>query len=210
MPDSGIEKTGAKDRIVKGDHRVIITCNEVEELVFGSRFDPSKVYGRRKNRASRAIGGKDEEWKSVDMVDTESSSDELEAPAGDEHANTHVRPPQIESDINFSVGGERGWAEKVEESPVDRDKRREGQKKAEEREMVRRAMRRGIAFGFIVEGDATEARLDSKSSKRRGSRSDKGDTDQVPMKKKCEALMNGTIVEPSFAKGNWSIRWRGD
>jgi hypothetical protein len=27
-------------------------------------------------------------------------------------------------------------------------------------------------------------------------------------RRKCEALMNGSVVEPSFAKGNWAIRWR--
>ncbi|KAK6615686.1 hypothetical protein H4I95_00838 [Botrytis cinerea] len=109
--DSGLEKTGAKDRFVKGDHRIVVTCDEIEEIVFGSRFDPEKVYGRRKNRKSRAIGGSnaDAEWKTVDM---ESSEDSASDDAPHEPVNTMngpiIRPPQAESDVNFSVGAKGG------------------------------------------------------------------------------------------------------
>jgi hypothetical protein len=48
--------------------------------------------------------------------------------------------------------------------------------------MVRKAARRGCAFGFVVDG-AGERR-------------------------KCEAVMKGVVVEASFAKGEWGIRWR--
>jgi hypothetical protein len=27
-------------------------------------------------------------------------------------------------------------------------------------------------------------------------------------RKMCEAVMNGSVVEPSFAKGDWAVRWR--
>lgn len=55
-----------------------------------------------------------------------------------------------------------------------------GQQKAAQREMVRRAARRGVIFG-----------LDQGSSGR-----------------KCEVVQHGRVVEPSFAKGDFSIRWR--
>jgi hypothetical protein len=48
--------------------------------------------------------------------------------------------------------------------------------------MVRKAARRGCAFGFTVEGEEE--------------------------KKKCEAVMKGVVVESSFAKGEWGVRWR--
>ena len=32
-----------------------------------------------------------------------------------------------------------------------------------------------------------------------------GDTER---RRKCEAIMNETVVEPSYAKGEWGIRWR--
>jgi hypothetical protein len=31
---------------------------------------------------------------------------------------------------------------------------------------------------------------------------------QRPGKRKYKALMNNLVVDPSFAKGNWSIQWR--
>ena len=93
-----------------------------------------------------------------------------------------VRPPQGQNDVNGSVGGEKGWAERVHETDEAKERRREGQRRADEREMVRKAARRGCAFGFTVEG---------------------GDE-----KRKCEAVMKGVVVEASFAKGEWGIRWR--
>ena len=55
-----------------------------------------------------------------------------------------------------------------------------GQQRAAQREMVRRAARRGVIFG-----------LDQGSSSR-----------------KCEVVQHGRVVEPSFAKGDFNIRWR--
>ena len=51
---------------VKGETRIIVSCAEVESLVFGVRQDPEKVFGRRKNRARRGVPDA-AEWKSVDM-----------------------------------------------------------------------------------------------------------------------------------------------
>ncbi|EME80820.1 uncharacterized protein MYCFIDRAFT_46380 [Pseudocercospora fijiensis CIRAD86] len=199
---SGIEQTAAKTKVVKGDPRLIVTMDEIEEVIFGSRFDAEKVYGRRKNRKSRAIPLKNGEWKSVDMESE--TEDDISTQREDKHdhlsvgeesvgsipsissvasvdGGVRIRPPQEESEINFAAGGgERGRHEKIEETPDDLQKRREGAKRAEEREMVRRAARRIIIFG--VDG-TTEIR-------------------------RAEALMAGMVVEPSFAKGNWAVRWR--
>lgn len=226
--DSGIENTAAKSRIVKGDARLVVTCDEIEEAVFGSRFDPEKVYGRRKNRKKRWIGDPDAQWKSVDMEDSqteqsgEESQDEAQDEAQDEDdieddvgsvpftdGGPRIRPPQDQADVNFSVGGERGRAEKIEESADDLEKRRQGAKRAEEREMIRRAARRGIVFGFEVPKRETLGNKSKTKAKGRG-REDERDDAQVPSTeiRKCEALMNGMVVEPSFAKGNWAIRWR--
>jgi len=130
-----------------------------------------------------------------------------------------VRPRQSESEVNGSVGGEKGWAEKVDETPEMLVKRREGQRKAEEREMVRKAARRGCAFGFVVENGGGEAGgggpEESKSGKRKGKGKKQG-VDEVAeerlegkqRRRKCEAVMSGQVVESSFAKGDWGIRWR--
>lgn len=198
---------------MKGDRRIIITCDEVEQIVFGSRHDPSKTFGRRKNRASRALGDQDEEWKSVDMVDTDDSS--LDHPEQTQQSpqlppGPRIRPAQIESAVNGSVGGEKGWAERHEETSDELKKRLEGQRRAEEREMVRRAARRLIVFGRPIDTAAEEVSKGQSKIKSRAKNDNMKDVSDSATQhtRKCEALMNGAIVEPSFAKGDWSIRWR--
>ncbi|KAK3064577.1 hypothetical protein LTS18_005946 [Coniosporium uncinatum] len=242
-------------KTVKGDPRIIVDCTTVEEAVFGSRHDPEKTYGRRKNRAFRGI--KDgEEWKTVDMMDppplsetandTDTAPESLDsAPESDgggggggadgggvkvnstEHPDFvytglagKVRPRQSESEVNGSVGGEKGWAEKIDETPEMLAKRREGQRKAEEREMVRKAARRGCAFGFAVGkggggGGAGEGVEEGKGGKKKGKgkkqgvdEEGEGALDGKERRRKCEAVMSGQVVESSFAKGDWGIRWR--
>ncbi|KAK4547308.1 hypothetical protein LTR36_000963 [Oleoguttula mirabilis] len=203
----------------KGDPRIIVKLSELETAVFGDRQDPEKVYGRRKNRKARFLP-ESGEWRSVDMEDrsTTTAADDAESeddgsltdgsieetPGG--VSLTHVRAPQSQSEINFSAGGgERGWAEKIEETPEMLAKRREGQKRADEKEMVKRSARRAVAFGLTV---------DAQPEKSAGKRTKKGQGAEMEaperVKRKCEALMGGSVVEPSFAKGDWSIRWRED
>lgn len=211
-PESGLDKTAAASKLVKGDRRIIVTCDEIEEIVFGSRHDPTKTFGRKKNRASRALGQEDEEWTSVDMVDSaDSMSDHAEQASSTSgpQAGARVRPPQIESDVNGGIGGEKGWAEHHTETSEELAKRQEGQRRAEEREMIRRAARRLIVFGHSTEADPRDT---SKREAKPQGRSKRVLNDKLPIqedpKRKCEALMNGAVVEPSFAKGNWAIRWR--
>lgn len=100
-------------------------------------------------------------------------------------SGTRIRPPPDMSEVNGSVGGEKVRAERLEENEDMLEKRRQGLRKAKERDMVRCAARRGVVFGFrIDEGQGVEGR-------------------QI-----YEAVMNGKVVVPSFAKGDWSIRWR--
>jgi hypothetical protein len=110
-----------------------------------------------------------------------------------------VRPPQTKSDVNGSVGGEKGWAERSEETEDMKAKRKEGQRRAEEKEMVKRAARRGCAFGFVVQGENSRDTPFKSDAKVDGE-----------VRKKCEAVMKGVAVEASFAKGEWGIRWRED
>ncbi|KAF1959889.1 hypothetical protein CC80DRAFT_489944 [Byssothecium circinans] len=232
-----------KKKQVKGDPRITIECSTVEELVFQHEKDPSKVFGRRKNRAPRGVVERPEDWRSVDMVDDAAPSttmpstasagkdhkarDSVHSKSADEHSSNlasssddeddggedggitlnqnqeppnplpdsiplspygfgsgKIRPPQSHSIINGSIGGEKGWAERIDETEEMKAKRREGQRRADEREMVRRAARRLVAFG--VHGEGEEAREG----------------------RKCEAVMKGAVVEASFAKGEWGVRWR--
>ncbi|KAK2775893.1 hypothetical protein CKAH01_12702 [Colletotrichum kahawae] len=187
---------------VKGDTRVLVPCDVVEAKVFGERKDPEKVFGRRKNRASRVIpekaaedegvdvGGHEEEDPGEEIIDemlgrTRSSEVDVDPSVTASlsvRSGTRVRPPQEKSQVNGSVGGEKGKAERIEETDEMREKRNEGQKKAHERELVRCAARRGVVFGFLVGEE----------------------------RRKCEAVMQGKVVEPSYAKGDWAVRWRED
>lgn len=102
-------------------------------------------------------------------------------------SGTRMRPSQDVSEVNGGIGGEKGVKERISESESMLAKRKEGQKRADERELVRCAARRGVAFGFLTgtgkEDDGGERRL-------------------------CEAVMLGKVVESSFAKGEWGVRWR--
>jgi hypothetical protein len=279
----------------KGDPRIIVALSELEVAVFGDRTDPTKTYGRRKNRAFRGIKDGDE-WQSVDMMDPKTGSagdqvttkptqktspdkpddenehDEYDSTApsnfdseldsdSDSHNETNpktsqggvalttssippppstnpapkpseqqppdminlrIRPPQTASEVNFSVGGERGWSEKIAETPEMLQKRREGQKRAEEKEFVKQVARRAVVFGLLVdappsasEGERGGGKGSGKGGKGRNAKRKEGEVEESgkgeeKVRRKCEALMQGSVVEPSFAKGDWSVRWRED
>lgn len=178
----------------------------------------------------------DEVWKSIDMVDSDTDTGTAETASADEdtieHGNTkvmddrgvplaealeddadadadvvklkgRVRPPQSESDVNGSIGGEKGWAERINETPEMLQKRRDGQRRAEEKEMVKCAARRAVVFG--LESSRVLAGEGKKGKK--GKDDDDGEPKQQG-RRMCEAVMHGAVVEPSYAKGDWSIRWR--
>lgn len=169
----------------KGDKRLQVPCSTVETLIFGDRADPTKIYGRRKNRASRAIA-----------EHSGSDSDELDYPhwrpepayAQNDADPTafagKVRPPQHLTSVNGSIGGEKGRAERTTETEDAAKKRIEGQRLAEDKESIKRAARRLCVFG-VRSHDETDSE-----------------------RRMCEAVIGTKAVEPSFAKGDWSIRWR--
>jgi hypothetical protein len=176
---------------VKGDKRILVLCSTVEEHVFGShRASMESTTDPEDNDLDEAV------VLPPEPVDTADFTDDIDlfAPSKDDHVDGHqlasmsvrsgtrIRPPQSVSEVNGSVGGEKGRAERIEETEAMLEKRREGQKRAKEREMTRCAARRGVVFGFVVDGH--EGR------------------------KLCEAVMSGKVVEPSYAKGDWAIRWR--
>ncbi|KAI1415758.1 hypothetical protein F5Y13DRAFT_206706 [Hypoxylon sp. FL1857] len=203
----------AKKGATKGDPRIIVSCDEVEKAVFGDRADPDKTFGRKKNRASRALPAAADEDddnnqddsapgeepladgdSAVALTDEDTSSvdgDMLARMAV--RSGTRIRPPQSESLVNGSVGGEKGRAERAEETQENARRRLEGQRRAQQREMVRSAARRGVVFGFAVGNGGSG-----------GDGGGEGDAKQ----RKCEAVMQGKVVEPSFAKGDWRVRWR--
>ncbi|MCJ1391726.1 hypothetical protein MMC18_004591 [Xylographa bjoerkii] len=218
----------SKTKKKKGDPRVTVACSEVETAVFGSRHDPEKVFGRKKNRARRGAA-ETGDWKSIDMEEVEAggdsqgstydsddaheASDSAQPPKGEVNADYSnfgggkVRPPQSQAEVNGSVGGEKGRAERGEETVEMLEKRKAGERRAEEKEMVRRAARRGCAFGF-VDGIAAEVVSKKKHKDAAQALEDGVHGQEKERRRKCEAVMNGVAVEASFAKGDWAIRWR--
>jgi hypothetical protein len=186
-----------RPRQVKGDRRILVPCDAVQSAVFGRVGGESYGADDVVDQSDQADGADDHTTDNAAATDEEIDGDrraQLSVRSG-----TRIRPSQDVSEVNGSVGGEKGRAERTEESDAMLQKRLEGQKRAREREMVRSAARRGVVFGFRrnVESEAEEQA--SRSSK---------PSQQTDVRRLCEAVMNGKVVEPSFAKGNWGIRWR--
>lgn len=190
---SGKHKKGKNS---KGDNRILVHCSAAEELVFGpnrtsmeeGEANEDSHDEEETNQAPEPTQGPSEPRSSEEDIDITGDLKIDNSVDGDVLARmsvrsgTRIRPPQSVSEVNGSVGGEKGRAERVHETDAMLEKRRQGQKRAKEREMTKCAARRGVVFGFPV-GEDGEKRL-------------------------CEAVMSGKVVEPSFAKGDWAIRWR--
>lgn len=191
---------------VKGDARILISCDEVERHMFPQEEeDASSASGTEDGHTDGSYTDQEasqprpqSQQVTHPPAPVPLSTGTLEDPTSDVQdvdydrlarlsirSGTRIRPPQDVSEVNGSVGGEKGRAERLGETGEMLEKRREGMRKVRQREMVRCAARRGVVFGFAV-GD------------------DKGTAET----RKCEAVMLGKVVEPSFAKGNWSVRWR--
>lgn len=190
-------KTSKKAK--KGDSRIIVRLSDVEAAVFAEEREGQ--FAGRKRTGPRKRVSQEGEWRSVDMEDHPPPSGyDFVDEYGDEGQEGGVKLSQYRS----SEVDEAHAPEDVGESPEQKRKQREGQRRAEEKEHVKRVARRVVVFGLVVEGEEKEER--PKKAKNRG------DTEECtePARKKCEALMDGQLVEPSFAKGDWSLRWRED
>jgi len=206
----------------KGDARILVSCSAVEEAIFGPQRSARKEDEDEQQKYEMAREGNEDDEKqppagrdesgsgSVPLADPNTASEGSSTTGNDDgstqqaeeknaidpgvlacmaiRSGTRIRPSQNVSEVPGSVGGEKGRAERIDEDAEMRAKRLEGQRRAEQREQVRRAARRGVAFGFLVGED--------------------GGVGQKGERRKCEAVMRGKVVEPSFAKGEWSIRWR--
>ena len=75
-----------------------------------------------------------------------------------------------------------------------------GRQRAANREKVRQAARRGAIFGFLT--GSTEALTQSQSRK--------GHEGGGIGRRRVEAIQSGRVVEASFAKGPWGVRWKDD
>ncbi|CAM1507594.1 Fc.00g072350.m01.CDS01 [Cosmosporella sp. VM-42] len=209
------KKSATKAKKHKGDPRVLVTCNTVEKLVFGDREQVSDNQDSHSEDGNGSGDAQQDQLHHSPPYDIDVSTGSLEDPIKGDTAyldghvlarmavrsGTRVRPAQSISEVNGSVGGEKGRAERIGETEEMLEKRKMGQRRAKEREMVRCAARRGVAFGFVVDSDDPSGL--NERHKRENER-----VANIVERKKCEAVMLGKVVEPSFAKGDWGIRWR--
>ena len=84
-----------------------------------------------------------------------------------------------------------------------------GLQRAHRREKVRQAARRGCAFGFLVDGDAGTGGDEGGETEEGGDGDGEGGKGKGKgrRRRKVEAVQNGRVVEASFAKGEFGVRW---
>lgn len=148
-------------------------CGEVQSKVFGERREGHREVAEERGGERDTAEGSEEE-----------SDDEeggVKLPTTMNPTSTNKPSPSIES------------LEREHLSPQAR-----GIQTARQREQVRQAARRGVAFGFVVarDGDGLGGLI--------GGSDGMGEVGR----RKVEAVQNGRVVEASFAKGEWAVRWR--
>ncbi|KAH7311358.1 hypothetical protein B0I35DRAFT_514154 [Stachybotrys elegans] len=157
-------KRAAKGVKVKGDARVLISCDEVEEVFFNRKADEgdeadSDTRGQDAQETSSVQQFPQDHATTIDL-EQDTSTDESYVD-GDRLARlsvrsgTRVRPPQSVSEVNGSVGGEKGRAERITETEEMLEKRKQGQRRAKEREM--NATRMGVqpptSIGWLLQNE---------------------------------------------------------
>ncbi|KAF2222931.1 hypothetical protein BDZ85DRAFT_296179 [Elsinoe ampelina] len=268
----------------KGDHRLLIPCSLVETVVFGRASNVSRGQGRRRRARDAKEGqhhdrsnpqgkGIEDEYDEAQLLATlgrlRTSNGRLPtkttpaAPRKGEGTDTSASSDDETDTDDDTEAPDPGRSEgaKIPATQEELDeKRKEGQKRAEQRERVRNACRRAVVFGLREPGSSTSVSVsdpvtpkakghgkttdadfvakeksmddwtssDSGGGGRKGKkgRKTKGSAGKAnggvqggkgsegfamvdgERRKLCEAVMRGEIVEPSFAKGEWGVRWR--
>lgn len=180
-----------KRRVNPLDKRIDRTILALLQGQSGSGIDKIDVKSRTKKGDHRNLIATDEIEDIVFERSKQSTdADKSEGAEEDKHdSEAESDPYEVQDEAAMDSQGNRPNPT----GPGSTEKRQEGQKRADEREAVRRAARRAVVFGFVTDEKETSSKGQS--------------SDETP-RRKCEAVMGGQVVEPSYAKGNWYIRWR--
>lgn len=95
---------------------------------------------------------------------------------------------------NTTTHSPKAGADSTAPREIMADPRLRGMQRAKHREKVRQAARRGVAFGFFKSGVAAKGA---------------GEGEERRVRTRVEAVQAGRVVEASFAKGEFGVRWRG-
>ncbi|MCJ1338338.1 hypothetical protein MMC09_003625 [Bachmanniomyces sp. S44760] len=203
----------------------IVLCSEVEDLVFGAKEERSSGY--HQSRGDGSLEGHIDMDVNVDVDESHhdrvphkdheesfSSSSEAEAEAELEEGGVllPVMAPSTVTTTNNSTPTPTPRTTTPTQTPSHpspslSDPQQKGQRLAHQRELVRQAARRGIAFGFIISHH--HRREEGNGDEGKGKKSRENEQAQGhKQRKKVEAVQKGKVVESSFAKGEWGVRWR--
>lgn len=169
-----------EDGSLKPSARKIVLCGEVE----------ARVFGPLPNDGS---GEKEEKRDSV----SETTPDHGTL----SEANGLEEQDEDESDGGVAIPESRAADGDKKSDQAELTPQQAGRRRATNREKVRQAARRGVVFGFPIDpegytlGDAS-CLGEPEASQR------------VPCRVRAEAVQGGRVVEASFAKGEWGVRWR--
>lgn len=131
---------------MKGDQRILVPFSAAVDMVFGKNSED----GLSDKSGTPEPGEEYQEGSTVEppgLYDgvTEDVATEVAGPHEKAHvggdvlarmsvrSGTRVRPPQNVSEVNGSVGGEKGWAERIGENEEMLEKRRQGLKELRRR-----------------------------------------------------------------------------
>lgn len=193
------------------DAENLVLCSTVERFVFGENESNLSLYPKQPKKTTSDC--ESEEYPFEDSgYDFESNSSL--------HDGTDRTLPALGSGVslksansheNLQVSSGKGTEHYLEEQ---QDKAKLGMIKAEQKEIVKRAARRGCVFGFALASNSGDTLTFNNGDNMKMFAENKlkpnFDNDAIDARRKCEAVSNGRVVEPSFAKGNWGIRWRED
>lgn len=160
-------------RLLGAGEGVVVMCGVVEAMGFGDGTGDEEGRGE--------ATGKGEEMEEAGETDEEVSDD------GGVDLPRSLPLPALKITGNETRTDET-------------DSRRAGLQRAQYREKVRQAARRGCAFGFLV-GENTKAAREGKEKE------EKGVGGEGKRMRKVEAVQGSRVVEASFAKGEFGVRW---
>lgn len=161
-----------------GEGRGVVGCGVVEGVVLGSLKEEEEVQGRGSGREVEDAGGIDEKVSD----DDDGGGVTLPRSPGNEHRAKETTPQTA------------------------------ALQRAHRREKIRQAARRGCAFGFLVDGDAGTGgdeggEMEEGGEGGKGKGKGKRGLEGRRRRRKVEAVQNGRVVEASFAKGEFGVRW---
>lgn len=193
------------------DAENIVLCSTVERFVFGENESNLSVNPRQPKKSTSDCESEEYPLKDpgYDVESNSSLSDGTDRTLPALGSGVPLKSANSYEKLKVSSGN--GSEHYLQEQ---RDKAKLGMIKAEQKEIVKRAARRGCVFGFALAANPADTLTSSNGDNIKMLAENKlkpnFDNDAIDVRRKCEAVSNGRVVEPSFAKGNWGIRWRED